>query len=245
MVPESEGLEQNEAGRQARLLLTSQVFTPEILLYIRFERLSAQYLLPVSCKGYSAQSEILQIGWSAQAAEQSEPPEPGTKVACLALQDGVLYTVKATVLDRSEGKLPRVRFQADKQCIGVNLRKHPRYEVTGRFSFGEAGRHLAFYQNVPRTINLSLGGFGCEVPRKAWLDLERVSYRLELFEQLKPADNAEPSLVVEGNAMVRKVLEREAGATVYLGCQFENLSPNQATEIELWLAAYTASQRAT
>ncbi len=218
-----------------------RVFCPGTAVYLRRRVAGMDKIVLVRCVGTGACRLVLQ--W-AENDTTSSLPRPGEEVTCQALLQGVLLVTKGIVDDVTPGKQPRIHVKVEERCIAVPLRKWPRYAVSGRLQISETIGCQSYAFNTFREINISLGGFGVEIPKDAWDGMDDIDFTLDLQVQRNGAADQElPGLTLLGAGLIRRrwpITERDA---LYLGVQFSGVDADQMQALEFWLAAHNSYLR--
>jgi hypothetical protein len=220
----------------------SAVFNAGMSVYLRRRIAGLDKIVLVTCAGTSAGMLIMQ--WS-DIATHGVPPRTNEEVTCQCLLQGVLYVATGRVEEVTQGKQPRLRIRVGDSCIAVVLRSAPRYYVSGRLRLSQAEPPLVYGQNLFHSTNISLGGFGIELAKDAWVGGDQVYFVLDLLIERNGVANPDlPGLTIEGEGEIRRRYEIPERNAVYAGVQFTDLEQEQKDALEFWLAAHSSYMRA-
>jgi hypothetical protein len=165
-------------------------------------------------------------------------------VTCQTLLHGVLFVAKGIVEQVTAGKAPRLHIKTGERCIAVPLRKWPRYQVSGCLQLSGEDASANVCQSNYSSMNLSLGGFGVELPKEGWVGGDQVHFVLDiLVERNGQPDMDLPGITLEGEALVRRRMYIQENDTTYIGIQFGTLDDDQMGALEFWLAAHNSYLR--
>lgn len=218
------------------------VFQANMPVYLRRKIAGMDKIVLVNCAGTSPGTLVMQWPDSATAGV---PPRADEEVTCQCLLKGVLFLATGKVEEVTQGKQPRLRLRVGEYCIAVPLRKAPRYQVSGRLRLSQAEGLLVYGQSAFHSLNISLGGFGTELEKDAWVGGDEVYFVLELLiERNGVADETLPGLTIEGLGVIRRRYDVPQRNAVYLGVQFAKLEQELADALEFWLAAHCSYMRA-
>ena len=119
-----------------------------------------------------------------------------------------------------------------------------RYQVQGQLLLGEPGADNAYEANQPFPMDLSLGGFGFEIPETELQVDEELPFAVKLWvdDDGRPAME-HPVLELHGQALVRNVRKDELGGTVILGLEFSRMPALQMASLQMWIAAHVSFLR--
>jgi hypothetical protein len=220
----------------------SAVFQAGMPVYLRRKIAGMDKIVLVTCASTSPGTLVMQ--WPASATA-GVPPRTEEEVTCQCLLKGVLYIATGKVEEITQGKQPRLRLRVGETCIAVALRSSPRYRVSGRLRLSQTEGLLVYGQNSFHSINISLGGFGTELDKDAWMGGDEVYFVLDLLiERNGVADENLPGLMIEGQGLIRRRYDIPEHNAVYIGIQFTVLEQELLDSLEFWLAAHSSYMRA-
>jgi hypothetical protein len=234
-------MDTNVGVAAARSESTVTVFGPGTSVYLRRRIAGLDKIILVRCVGTGANRLVLQ--WTATDAASSLP-RPGEEVTCQSLMQGVLFVANGVIDDVTPGKQPRIHVKVHERCVAVPLRKWPRYAVAGCLRLSETEGSQMYSHSTYETINLSLGGFGVDLPQDAWEGADSVYFILDLLiERNGVADEELPGLTLFGEGMIRRRFKIPERDVQYLGVQFTSVDAEQIQALEFWLAAHNSYLR--
>ena len=207
------------------------------LIYLSFKCGLSDTSVPATCVGVQPESSIVVVHW--HDTSSSAALEPGLELTCQTIKHGVLYILHGQLAEIAPGRSPRLKLRVEPSCVALPLRRYQRYKVQGRLRLGPEDGAQTYAQNAYHAMNISLRGFGIELPSGTWQVAGEVPFALGLLvERNGTAMTSLPGLEIEGRAVVRKQLEAADGATVYLGLEFTELAESQQSALQFWLTAH-------
>jgi len=223
---------------------TAAVFAVGAQIQIRYKLRQMEYLVNVNCLGVQDNRGEITIKWTEEAARQSAPPPYEHLVNLHLIQKGVLYVVTAKVAEVATGRLPRVRLSVEPTCRVFPLRQHQRYAILGRLQLGPSLGNYTYTQNVPHPMNISLGGFGVELPPQPYEIGTKISFILDIFvDSDGHVNECFPSFKLRGEGVIRSLTASTHEGLVRMGIQFSELDSAQHKALEFWLVAHNSQLR--
>lgn len=223
---------------------TAEVFSPGIAVHLRVRFGGLERMVPATCQGVGPADDELVLVWSEEAAAQANPPRKGQELQCYTLVDGVLYMVDAQVTGLTDDSPPRINCAVSSTCHATPLRRHQRFQVQGELSIGEPDDENYYCHNQPQPMDLSLGGFGSELPAGDWQVGDEAICHLKVWVDIHGRAAVEhPVLQLNGRAAIRNVRPDENGGMVFVGLEFVGLPELQAASLHLWLVAHASFMR--
>ena len=223
---------------------TVEVFSPGTSVHLRIRFGGLERMVPVTCTGVLQAENLLVVRWSEDAAAHANPPRLDQELQCYTLVNGVLYVAAGKVASLGDGRLPEIQCQMQAMCTAKPLRKHQRYQVQGQVLLGELGAENAYETSQPFPMDLSLGGFGIEIPEMQLQVDEELPFAMKLWvDDDGRAAVEHPVLELSGHAVVRNVRKDELGGTIILGLEFSRLPALQMASLQMWIAAHVSFLR--
>jgi hypothetical protein len=205
-------------------------------------------LVPAESAGLNDKTGDLTFRWTADSLDFGTPPVDGQQVQVYAMVNGVLHFLSGQVVERSEGRLPRMRCRLSSGLTVVKMRKHERFIAYGQIQLTDPAQKESYKQQSYSQLDISIGGFGTTVPAGRWKCGNVVNFGIVAIadpERQQTENDADSLPVVNlyGRATVRNIIERKAENKMTLGCQFERLPRKQVESLEYWLAANMSNLR--
>jgi len=223
---------------------TGEVFSAGSAVHLRIRFGGLERMVPVTCQGMLEPDGLLVVCWSADAAARANPPRPNQELQFYTLVNGVLYVVHGTVATVGEGPLPEIQCQVEPTCLAKPLRRHQRFQVQGLVLLGAANASEEFDASQPYPMDLSLGGFGVELPAAALEVGQELPFAMKLWvDDDGRAAVEHPVLELSGQAVIRNLREDELGGTMILGLEFTRLAALQMASLQMWIAAHVSFLR--
>jgi hypothetical protein len=221
-----------------------EIFRAGSAIHLRIRFGGLERMVPVTCQGVLEADNLLIVQWSADAAARANPPRPNQEVQCYALANGVLYAVKGYVIQVGEGKLPEIQCEVEPNCTAKPLRRHQRFQVQGLVLLGDAIGEEELDAGQPYPLDISLGGFGMELPTAELQPGQELPFALKLWvDDDGRAAVEHPVLELSGQAVVRNLRVDEAGGTMTIGLEFSRLAALQMASLQMWIAAHVSFLR--
>jgi hypothetical protein len=223
---------------------TGEVFSAGSAVHLRIRFGGLERMVPVTCRGLLEPDNLLVVRWSEDAAARANPPRPNQELQFYTLVNGVLYVVQGRVATVGDGTLPEIQCHVDPTCLVKPLRRHQRYQVQGQVLLGEADVGEEFDASQPLPMDLSLGGFGVELPAAEFEVSQELPFALKLWvDDDGRAAVEHPVLELSGHAVIRNLREDELGGTLILGLEFTRLAALQMASLQMWIAAHVSFLR--
>lgn len=223
---------------------TGEVFRAGSAVHLRIRFGGLERMVPVTCQGVLAPDNLLVVQWSADAAARANLPRPNQELQCYALSNGVLYVVQGRVVQLGEGKLPEIQCQVEPLCMAKPLRRHQRFVVQGLVLLGDEAGEDELDGGEPYPLDISLGGFGLELPAVDIKVGQELPFALKLWvDDDGRAAVEHPVLELRGQAVVRNLRLDELGGTMILGLEFSRLADLQMASLQMWIAAHVSFLR--
>ncbi len=223
---------------------TAEVFSAGIPVHLRVRFGGLERMVPATCQGIGTAGDELVLVWTEEAAAQANPPRKGQELQCYTLVEGVLYVVDAQVTGLSDDTPPRINCAVPATCHATPLRRHQRYQVQGELSIGEPEDENYYCHNQPQPMDLSLGGFGSELPAGDWQVGDEASFHLKVWVDINGRAAVEhPVLQLNGRAAIRNIRPDENGGMVFVGLEYVGLPELQQASLHLWLSAHSSFMR--
>ena len=230
----------NGAAVLTRTASTAEAFKEGHVAFLRVRESADSAFSLVYCQGYDDLGQVMQLQWSKEAASAGPAPEPGELVKCHAVIKGVLFTLSGTVLELSGGPMPLIWLKAPRNCASVWLRSHVRYSVLSCLRIGEEMDESVFRMKNFEPMNLSLGGFGVQLPLLPWNIGTTRAFAMKVLAQSD--DGAPvielPSLELSGYVVLRRHSSPSSDGKYWVGCSFDSLVGRGKSALECWLSAY-------
>jgi len=222
-------------------------------------------LCPV--RSLSVAGGMLIAEWTTEAKTQGLPPENQQDLSIYAMRKGVLHVCSGKVMDTTHNDCQRLRIKVDSSITKVSLRKHQRYVIRGLLSVGPSSGEYTYVQDSDREMDLSLGGFGCRLPRS---ELDKVisgqggsasgnygygedidpavmtfSIRLVAYADCCGKANHDlPAVTLVCHAELRRRVRIDHSHLDTAGFQFADMPLDEHETLKLWLAANSLYLRA-
>lgn len=226
----------------AELDLLRKVFKQGATIQIRMVMGQLTKLVPAESAGLNDKTSDLTFRWTADSLSHGSPPVDGQEVQVYAMVNGVLHFISGQVVERSEGRLPRLRCRLASGLTVVKMRKHERFLAYGQLQLTDPAQKESYKQQSYSQLDISVGGFGTTIPAGRWKCGNVINFGIVAIadpERQQTENDADSLPVVNlyGRAVVRNIIERKAENKVTLGCQFERLPRKQVESLGYWLAA--------
>lgn len=220
------------------------MFSAGIPVHLRVRFGGLERMVPATSHGTSSAAGELVLEWSKEAAAQANPPRKGQALECYTLHDGVLYVVDAEVTEVTADSPPLINCAVNPLCRATPLRRHQRYQVQGELSVGEPGDENYYCHNQPQPMDLSLGGFGTELPSGDWEPGNEALFHLKAWVDINGRAAVEhPVLQLNGRAAIRNVRPEPESDMVFVGLEFVDMAELQVASLHLWLSAHASFMR--
>lgn len=223
---------------------TWEVFRAGSAIHLRIRFGGLERMVPVTCQGVVADDNLLVVQWSADAATHANPPRLNQELQCYTMASGVLYVAAGQVVKLGEGALPEIQCRLQPVCTAKPLRKHQRFQVQGQVLLGNEIGEEELNAGQPYPLDISLGGFGVELPAAELHVGEELPFALKLWvDDDGRAAVEHPVLELSGHAFVRNLRQDELGGTMILGMEFSRLAALQMASLQMWIAAHVSFLR--
>ena len=206
-------------------------------MHVRYKLGKLDRVIPVISQGVSQPGNILVMQWTEDSLQAGGAPADSQEVQCQMLHAGVLYLAKGQVCGSSSGRLPRVRVRVSDHCVGMKLRSQQRYAVRGKLEILEPGGAVGFAHQSFQKMNISLGGFGTNLPEGEIPKQSTISFRIELYvEEDSQAKRDTPPLNLEGKAELRHTQPSSHPSYIYAGFSFDQFGETEQAVLLSWIA---------
>lgn len=241
-------------------------FLVDTTLHLRYKRLGEDKLHLV--KSLSFTGGVLLVQWTQEADTQGLPPAVSQEVEIYVIKQGVLYISQGTVIELRPGGRLRLSIKVAAQARRVCLRRHQRYVVRGQLRLGPVDGEFTYEQPSDQEMDVSLGGFGCRLPKTALANPDLIVYpgeitgadgdgelpqtavamrariNLEVFAENRGRINPNlPSITLHCCVDIRRRIEVEGTGDCNVGFQFLDIRSEELETLKLWLSAHSVHLR--